>query len=69
MIGFIIGLFVGGFMEMLIFALCSVAKEQEFKEKSKRGQFCDSCVYYNTDRTDQPCFSCVNMCNFENIKE
>lgn len=25
----------------------------------------ENCVYYNTDRTDQPCCSCVCRCNFE----
>ena len=26
---------------------------------------CENCVYYDTDRTDQPCCSCVDWCNFE----
>ena len=26
---------------------------------------CENCVYYDTDRTDQPCYSCVGGCNFE----
>lgn len=26
---------------------------------------CEICVYYDTDRTDQPCCSCVGGCNFE----
>ena len=26
---------------------------------------CENCVYYNTDRTDQPCFSCAGGCNWE----
>ena len=26
---------------------------------------CENCVYYDTDRTDQPCCSCVGGCNFE----
>lgn len=26
---------------------------------------CESCVYYDTDRNDQPCCSCVGGCNFE----
>ena len=25
---------------------------------------CENCVYYDTDRTDQPCCSCVCGCNF-----
>lgn len=26
---------------------------------------CENCVYYDTDRTDQPCCSCVGGRNFE----
>ena len=26
---------------------------------------CENCVYYDTERTDQPCCSCVDWCNFE----
>ena len=26
---------------------------------------CENCVYYDTDRQDQPCCSCVCGCNFE----
>lgn len=26
---------------------------------------CENCVYYDTDRTDQPCCNCVNACNYE----
>ena len=26
---------------------------------------CENCVYYDTDRKDQPCCSCADMCNFE----
>ena len=26
---------------------------------------CEDCVYYDTDRNDQPCCSCVGRCNFE----
>lgn len=26
---------------------------------------CENCVYYDTERTDQPCCSCVGWCNFE----
>lgn len=26
---------------------------------------CSDCAYYNTDRKDQPCCSCVNKVNFK----
>ena len=26
---------------------------------------CENCVYYDTERTEQPCCSCVDWCNFE----
>lgn len=26
---------------------------------------CANCIYYDTDRQDQPCCSCVCGCNFE----
>ena len=26
---------------------------------------CENCVYYDCDRQDQPCCSCVGGCNFE----
>ena len=26
---------------------------------------CENCVYYDTDRQDQPCCGCVNGLNFE----
>lgn len=26
---------------------------------------CENCVYYDTERTDQPCCSCVGGCNYE----
>lgn len=26
---------------------------------------CENCVYYDTERTDQPCCSCVDWYNFE----
>ena len=28
-------------------------------------QDCDTCAYYNTDRNDQPCYSCVDWENWE----
>ena len=28
-------------------------------------QDCDTCMYYDTDRNDQPCCSCVNWENWE----
>lgn len=27
-------------------------------------KYCENCVYYDTDRTDQPCCGCVGGCNF-----
>jgi hypothetical protein len=67
MIGFIIGVFVGGFTTMVVFALLSVSKEEnQFKIENK---CCENCVYYDTDRTDQPCCCCVNTCNFEKESE
>ena len=30
---------------------------------------CENCVYYDTDRTDQPCCSCDNWVNFEEIQD
>lgn len=26
---------------------------------------CENCVYYDTDRTDQPCCSCIGFENWE----
>lgn len=26
---------------------------------------CENCVYCDMDRTDKPCCSCVDECNFE----
>ena len=26
---------------------------------------CEDCVYYDTNRNDQPCCGCVGRCNFE----
>ena len=26
---------------------------------------CENCVYYEKDKTDQPCCSCVGGCNYE----
>lgn len=30
---------------------------------------CENCVYYDTDRTDQPCYCCVGGYNFEKESE
>ena len=30
---------------------------------------CDTCAYYNTDRDDQPCCSCVDWENWERCKD
>ena len=34
---------------------------KELKEKEE----CATCIYYNTDRKDQPCYSCVDWENWE----
>lgn len=34
-------------------------------EGENKGRRCENCVYYDTDRTDQPCCGCVGGCNFE----
>lgn len=65
--GFIIGMFVGGFTIMVVFALLSVSKEENrLKIENK---CCENCVYYDTDRTDQPCCCCVDGRNFEESEE
>ena len=30
---------------------------------------CENCVYYDTDRTDQPCCNCQNFLNWKEQKE
>jgi len=30
---------------------------------------CDTCIYYNTDRNDQPCRGCVDWENWERCKD
>lgn len=30
---------------------------------------CENCVYYDTDRTDQPCCSCVQFENWEMMED
>lgn len=30
---------------------------------------CATCVYYNTDRQDQPCCSCYDHINYEEMEE
>ena len=32
-------------------------------------QDCDTCAYYDTDRKDQPCCSCVDWENWERCKD
>ena len=32
-------------------------------------QDCDTCAYYDTDRSDQPCCSCVDWENWERCKD
>lgn len=32
-------------------------------------QDCETCVYYNTDRDDQPCCGCIDWENWERCKD
>ena len=29
------------------------------------GKCCETCLYYDTDRDDMPCYSCVDCENYE----
>lgn len=33
------------------------------------GKECATCVYYDTDRQDQPCYSCYDHINYEKMEE
>lgn len=35
------------------------------KENKGNEKVCETCQYYDTDRQDQPCCSCVDSCNWE----
>lgn len=30
---------------------------------------CETCLYYDTDRQDQPCCGCICGCNYEEADE
>jgi hypothetical protein len=45
--------------------MCGVSFIDGHVDGENKGRRCENCVYYNTERTDQPCCSCVCGCNFE----
>lgn len=45
--------------------VCGVSFIDGHADGENKWRRCENCVYYDTDRTDQPCCSCVGGCNFE----
>lgn len=38
-------------------------------EDMKMGKCCENCLYYDTDRNDQPCCNCTGFENWEESED
>lgn len=47
---------------------CRVCVSDIFNREDSKKKACEDCEYYNTDRDDQPCCSCIIGNNFEEAK-
>jgi hypothetical protein len=64
MIGFAIGLFMGGIVGVVVMCLCVAAKDNE-------DQYCEYCIYFDEPMECKACQDCIVKANFVrmNIKQ
>lgn len=45
--------------------MCGVSFIDGHADGENKWRRCENCVYYDVDRIDQPCCSCIGGCNWE----